>query len=106
MSSNQEQSQTQVVIPRKAIFKTRGTTNGVIEKRELITYPATALSQHLTVGENDTNKKLTFLLSGDCFVDGKQSFISLGLKTNKYTAYLSSDITSLIKRMVISLSPF
>ena len=101
--AQQSQTQTQTVIPRKAIYKTRGSTSDVIEKKELISYPATALSQNLTIGENDTNKKIQFLLSGDCFVDGLNSYITVGIKTNKYTAYLSSDISSIVKRLVISL---
>ena len=91
------------VVPRKAVFKVRGNTAGVIDKKELIAYPANALSSHLNVGANDTNKKITFLLSGDCFVDGMESYVSLRLKVNKYTAYLSSDVTSIVKRLVLSL---
>ena len=62
--SEQSQSDTRsITIPKAAVFKTKGTTSGVVEKRELIVYPANALSQHLTVGENDTSKKIEFLLS-------------------------------------------
>ena len=98
-----QQTQTQTIIPRKAIYKTKGSTSDVLEKRELISYPATALSQNLTVGENDSSKKLTFQIAGDCFLDGMNSFVSLGIKTNKYTSYLSGDVSSIVKRLVISL---
>ena len=92
-----------ITIPRAAVFKVRGTTNGVVEKRETIPYPATALSQHLVVGELDASKKIDFLLSGDCMMDGRESYISLQFSTNKWTAFLSSDISSIVRRMVISL---
>ena len=98
-----QQNQTQTIIPRKAIYKTKGSTSDVVDKKELIPYHATALSQNLTVGENDSSKKITFQIAGDCFLDGINSFISLGIKTNKYTSYMSSDITSIVKRMTISL---
>ena len=73
-------------IPRKAVFKVRNSTNGVIERRELISYPANALSQNLTVGETDSSRKIEFLLSGDCMMDGKESFITLQVATNKWSA--------------------
>ena len=92
-----------ITIPRKAVFKTKGTTSGVVEKKELIPYPATALSQNVVVGEHDTSKKIEFLLSGDCMMDGRESFVSLQFTTNKWTSYLSSDISSIVRRLVISL---
>ena len=101
--SEQQGDVRNITIPRKAVFKVKGSTSGVIEKRELISYPANALSQNLTVGENDTSKKIEFLLSGDCMMDGRESFITLQLATNKWSAYLSSDISSIVKRLVISL---
>ena len=36
-------------------------------------------------------------------MDGKESFITLQVATNKWTAYLSSDISAIVKRLVISL---
>ena len=100
----EQQSDTKsVTIPRKAVYKTRSTTNGVVEKRELIGYPANALSQHLTVGESDNPKKIEFLLSGDTLIDGKESYISFKFSTNKWTAFLSSDISSVIRKLEISL---
>ena len=100
----EQQSDTKsVTIPRKAVFKTKSTTNGVVEKRELIGYPANALSQHLTVGESDNSKKIEFLLSGDTLIDGKESYISFKFSTNKWTAFLSSDISSVIRKLEISL---
>ena len=55
-----QQNQTQTIIPRKAIYKTKGSTSDVVDKKELIPYNATALSQNLTVGENDSSKKSPF----------------------------------------------
>ena len=101
--SEQQGDVRNITIPRKAVFKVKGTTAGVIEKRELISYPANALSQYLTVGETDSSKKIEFNLSGDCMLDGKESFITLQVATNKWTAYLSSDISAIVKRLVISL---
>ena len=53
--SEQQGDVRNITIPRKAVFKVKGTTAGVIEKRELISYPANALSQNLTVGETDSS---------------------------------------------------
>ena len=92
-----------VTIPRAGIFKVRGTTSGVVEKKEIIAYPANALSQHLVVGESDTSKKVEFLLSGDCLIDGRESYISLQFATSKWTAFLSSDISAIVKRLVITV---
>ena len=44
-----------------------------------------------------------FLISGDCLIDGRQSYFSLKLKTNTFTAFLSGDITSIIKKIVVKL---
>jgi hypothetical protein len=44
-----------------------------------------------------------FLVSGDCLLDGRESFYSLKLKTNTFTAFLSGDITSIISKIVIRL---
>lgn len=101
--SEQQSDTKNITIPRKAVFKVKGTTSGVIEKRELISYPANALSQNLTVGEADSSRRIEFLLSGDCLMDGRESFISLQLKTNKWTAFLSSDVSAIVRRLVISL---
>ena len=90
-------------VPRKAIFKTALNFSSVVVRREIIEYPAVALCQSIVVGENDSNKKITFNISGDALFDGRESFFSVKLKTNKWTAHLSSDITSIIKRVTISL---
>ena len=101
--SEQQGDVRNITIPRKAVFKGQGATAGVIEKRELFSYPANALSQNLTVGDTDTSRKIEFLLSGDdCMMDGKESFLTLQVATNKWTAYLSSDISAIVKRLVIS----
>ena len=88
-------------VPRKAIYKTPSNSSSVVVRREIIEYPAVALSQMVVVGENDSNKKITFNISGDALFDGRESFFSVKLKTNKWTAHLSSDITSIIKRITI-----
>jgi hypothetical protein len=104
MSNLPQQSETHSqVIPRKAIYKTKSSLNNVIEKKELISYPSNSLSQSITVGKDDLNKKIEFHLSGDCMADFKESYFSLKMKTNKYTSYLSSDITSIISKVQISL---
>ena len=100
---NQHQSDTVAHIPKKAIFKNGKSGSTIIQKRELIEYPATALSQTVTVGEDDQNKSITFHISGDAMVDGRESFFSVKMNTNKWTAYLSGDVTSIVKRLVISL---
>ena len=61
MNPPQHQSETVAHIPKKAIFKHGKNDTTIIQKRELIEYPATALSQSVTVGENDSNKSITFL---------------------------------------------
>ena len=57
-SSLPQQSDVQTqVIPRKAIYKTKGSLSNVIEKKELISYPSNSLSQLVTVGKSDTTKR-------------------------------------------------
>ena len=100
---NQHQSDVKPHVPRQAIFKSAKNASTIIDRRELIEYPAVALSQTVVVGEHDSNKKITFNVSGDALVDGRESFFSVKLKTNKWTAHLSSDATSIVKRIQISL---
>jgi len=97
------QSDVKPHVPRQAIFKSAKNNATIIQRRELIEYPAVALSQTVLVGQDDSNKKITFNISGDALVDGRESFFSVKLKTNKWTAHLSSDITSIIKRVTLSL---
>jgi len=99
----QNQSDPVIHIPKKAIFKHGKSDSTIIQKRELIEYPATALSQTVVVGENDTNKSITFHVSGDAMIDGRESFFSVKMNTNKWTAHLSGDITSIVKRVIVSL---
>jgi len=73
----QHQSETVAHIPKKAIFKHGKSDSTIIQKRELIEYPATALSQTVTVGENDENKSITFNVSGDAMIDGRESYFSV-----------------------------
>ena len=98
----QSNAQSQI-IPRKAIFKTKGSMNSIIEKKELISYSSNSLSQLITVGKDDVIKAIDFHLSGDCIADFKESYFSIKLRTNKYTVFLSSNITSIIKKVQISL---
>ena len=72
--NHQHQSETVAHIPKKAIFKHGLSDSSIILKRELIQYPATALSQTVTVGENDENKSITFNVSGDAMIDGRVLF--------------------------------
>ena len=102
-AEHQSDTRNSLTIPRAAVFKVKGSTAGCVEKRELISYNANATSQLLEVTANDTSKKIEFLLSGDCLMDGRESYISLQMRTNKWTAYLSSDASAIIKRLVISL---
>jgi hypothetical protein len=44
-----------------------------------------------------------FLITGDCLLDGRESYFSLKLKTNTFTAFLSGGITSIIKKVTINL---
>ncbi len=103
MAEHQSDTRNNITIPRGAVFKVKGTTQGCVEKRELIAYNSTSVAERIGVSEHDTTKKIEFLLSGDCLMDSRESFISLQLATNKYTAYLSSDISSIVRRLVISL---
>ena len=102
-AEHQSDTRNSLTIPRAAVFKVKGSTAGCVEKGELISYNANATSQLLEVTANDTSKKIEFLLSGDCLMDGRESYISLQMRTNKWTAYLSSDASAIIKRLVISL---
>ena len=103
MAEHQSDTRNKITIPRGAVFKVKGTTQGCVEKRELIAYNSTSVAERIVVSEHDTTKKIEILLSGDCLMDSRESFISLQLATNKYTAYLSSDISSIVRRLVISL---
>ena len=103
MNPPQHQSDTTLHIPKKAIYKHGRSDSTIIQKRELIEYPATALSQSVTVGENDSNKSITFHISGDAMIDGRESFFSVKMNTNKWTSFLSGDVTSIVKRIIISL---
>lgn len=86
-------------LPRKAYFKVGGSVNKTILKRELIEYPAD--KNAITIRTQPEVAR--FLISGDCLLDGRESFFSLRLKTNTFTAILSGDITSIISKIVIRL---
>ena len=86
-------------IPRKAYFKVGKSVNATILKKEMIEYPAN--KTEITVRNQPSMVK--FLISGDCLLDGRESYFSLRLKTNTFTSFLSGDITSMIKKVVIKL---
>lgn len=86
-------------LPRQAYFKVGKSVNSTVLKKEMIEYPADK-TEIVVKGRQEVVK---FLISGDCMIDGRQSFFSLKLKTNTFTSMLSGDITSIIKKIVIKL---
>jgi hypothetical protein len=86
-------------LPRQSMFKVGKSVNSTVLKKEMIEYPADKTD--ITVQNRTEVAK--FLISGDCLNDGRQSYFSLKLKTNTFTALLSGDITSIIKKIVIKL---
>ena len=97
------QSQLQEIVPRAAIYKgTNKSIDSTVHKVEYVTYPSN-LSHVLEVGPGSSEQKVHFHISGNCLLDGKNSYFSVQLKTNKWTSCLSGDITSLFKRVTISL---
>ena len=97
------QSQLQEIVPRAAIYKgTNKSIDSTVHKVEYVTYPSN-LSHVLEVGSGSSEQKVHFHISGNCLLDGKNSYFSVQLKTNKWTSCLSGDITSLFKRVTISL---
>ena len=86
-------------LPRKAYFKVGGSVNKTILKKEIIQYPA---DKNVITVRNQP-EIVRFLISGDCLLDGRESFFSLRLKTNTFTGFLSGDITSIISKIVIRL---
>ena len=86
-------------LPRKAYFKVGGSVNKTILKKELIQYAA---DKNVITVRNQP-EVVRFLISGDCLLDGRESFFSLRLKTNTFTGFLSGDITSIISKIVIRL---
>jgi hypothetical protein len=86
-------------LPRKAYFKVGGSVNKTILKKEIIQYPA---DKNVVTVRNQP-EVVRFLISGDCLLDGRESFFSLRLKTNTFTGFLSGDITSIISKIVIRL---
>ena len=53
------QSDVKPHVPRQAIFKSAKNNATIIQRRELIEYPAVALSQTVLVGQDDSNKRIT-----------------------------------------------
>ena len=97
------QSQLQEIVPRAAIYKgTNKSVDSTVHKVEYVTYPSN-LSHVLEVGSTSSDHKVFFHISGNCLLDGKNSYFSVQLKTNKWTSCLSGDISSIFKRLTISL---
>ena len=87
------QSQLQEIVPRAAIYKgTNKSIDSTVHKVEYVTYPSN-LSHVLEVGSGSSEQKVHFHISGNCLLDGKNSYFSVQLKTNKWTSCLSGDIT-------------
>ena len=85
------------LLPRKAYFTVGKSVNKTVLKKELIQYPAD--KNVITVRTQP--ETVRFLISGDCLLDGRESFFSLKLKTNTFTGFLSAGITSIIKKITI-----
>ena len=97
------QSQLQEIVPRAAIYKgTNKSIDSTVHKTEYVTYPSN-LSHVLEIGSMSSEQKVHFHISGNCLLDGKNSYFSIQLKTNKWTSCLSGDISSLFKRLTITL---
>ena len=56
MAEHQSDTRQNITIPRGAVFKTKGTTSGCVEKRELISYNSTSVAERMVVTEHDTTK--------------------------------------------------
>ena len=86
-----------------AIYKgTNKSIDSTVHKTEYVTYPSN-LSHVLEIGATSSEQKVHFHISGNCLLDGKNSYFSVQLKTNKWTSCLSGDTSSLFKRLTISL---
>ena len=97
------QSQLQEVVPRGAIYKgTNKSIDQTVHKVETITYPSN-VSSILTIGKHSHNQKISFDIAGNCLLDGKTSYFSIQVKTNKWTSCFSGDVCSIIKRLTLSL---
>jgi hypothetical protein len=92
-------TQTSKQLPRKAYFKVGGSINKTILKKELIQYPG---DKNVITVRNQP-EIVRFLISGNCLLDGRESFFSLRLKTNTFTGFVSRDITSIISKIVLRL---
>ena len=80
------QSQLQEIVPRAAIYKgTNKSIDSTVHKMEYVTYPSN-LSHTLEIGTTSSEQKVFFLVSGNCLLDGKNSYFSVQLKTNKWTS--------------------
>lgn len=86
-------------LPRKSYFKVGGSINKTVLKKELIQYPA---DKNVITVKNQP-EVARFLISGDCLLDGRESFFSLRLKTNTFTGFLSGDVSAIINKIVIRL---
>jgi hypothetical protein len=86
-------------LPRQAFFKVGKSVNSTVLKKEMIEYSA----DKTDIRVQNRAEVAKFLISGDCLLDGRQSYFSLKLKTNTFTALLSGDITSIIKKVVVKL---
>jgi len=96
------EAQFEETIPKRAIFKTKGSTNATIDKREQITWPANG-SPVIDVPTGVRPPTVQFLLSGEVLLDMGKSFFQLQLKTNTWSAAMNGGITSLFKSITIKL---
>ncbi len=86
-------------LPRKAFFKLPGSINQSLVKKELLQYPC---DKNVIVVKNQP-EIVRFLISGDCLLDGRESYFSLRLRTNTFTGFLSGDVSSIVQKIVVRL---
>ena len=94
------ETQLQEELPRASLYKTRGSVNKTVQKREIIRYTSDLPTYEVRDG---MEAKARFRISGECCADMRNSFFTLRLKTNKWTAHLpSTGVTSIVKKVEIS----
>ena len=86
-------------LPRKALFKVGNHVNSTVKKKEQIEYHSKQAVTRVSTHE----QVVDFHISGECLLDGRSSYFSLELWVNSWTAVLSNDITSIIKKVEIFL---
>ena len=94
------ESQLQEELPRASLYKTRSSVNKTVQKREIIKYVSDQPSYEVRDG---FPMKARFRISGECCADMRNSYFTMQLKTNKWTAHLPpSGVTALVKQVDMS----